>query len=294
MNALIVPAPAKLNLFLHVVGRRADGYHELESVMCLLGFGDTLALQARDDGVIRRLNEVEGVSPGDDLCVRAATLLQRATGVRRGVDITLRKQTPLGAGLGGGSSDAASVLLALNRLWDLRLPRSRLQELALNLGADVPFFVFGVPALARGVGDLLDPVTLPRLCAVIAVPPVQVPTADIFAAAELTRDTGRVSFGAFALEFGRNDLQAAACARYPAIAACVDALELGLDGSGARPGIARMTGSGAASFRLLPPGSDLLNPGWRERLMGLAPPGTRCFAARLLARHPLYEYAETL
>src|SRR5438045_1991606 len=207
---LIIPAPAKLNLFLHVVGRRPDGYHELESLMVLLDFGDTLTLQLRDGGQVRRLNAVSGVPPEEDLCVRAARLLQDETGTRCGVDITLDKRIPLGSGLGGGSSDAASVLLALNRLWKLRLSRSRLLAVALRLGADVPFFVFGQAAFARGVGEYLLAATLPRLDTVVVIPPVHVPTAQIFAAPELQRNTPRTPVAAVSLDFGHNHLQSVA------------------------------------------------------------------------------------
>jgi 4-diphosphocytidyl-2-C-methyl-D-erythritol kinase len=187
MKRLIVPAPAKVNLFLHVTGRRADGYHTLESLIALIDLADTITLTRRDDGVIRRDGDVTGVPEEHDLALRAARALHAATGARHGVDIILAKRIPLGSGLGGGSSDAASVLLALNRLWELGLPRADLLRLALQLGADVPLFVAGENAVARGIGDVLAPVSLPPCFVALAFPPAVVSTADIFAAPELTR-----------------------------------------------------------------------------------------------------------
>src|SRR6185369_9937417 len=155
MLALTVPAPAKLNLFLHVTGRRADGYHEIESLFVALDYGDMLTLVRRDDGAILRRTDVPAIPIDDDLAIRAARALQRETSCRRGVEIDLVKRIPIGGGLGGGSSDAASVLLGLNRLWELGLDRARLMRIGETLGADVPFFVFGRPAMARGIGERL-------------------------------------------------------------------------------------------------------------------------------------------
>ncbi|MET0917022.1 MAG: 4-(cytidine 5'-diphospho)-2-C-methyl-D-erythritol kinase, partial [Burkholderiales bacterium] len=177
---LVVSAPAKVNLFLHVTGRRADGYHTLESLFVLIDWSDTLTLEARDDGAIVRTQPLPGVDDRDDLAVRAAQALRDATGVTRGVTIAVDKRIPMGAGLGGGSADAAGVLLALNRLWQLGLPRPALAEIGGRLGADVPFFVGGETALARGTGDLLTPVSMPTLWLALAVPKVRVSTAEIF------------------------------------------------------------------------------------------------------------------
>ncbi|MEO7727733.1 MAG: 4-(cytidine 5'-diphospho)-2-C-methyl-D-erythritol kinase, partial [Burkholderiales bacterium] len=182
-------APAKLNLLLRVTGRRADGYHLLQTVFRFIDFADTLRFAVRADGVIARVNEIAGVPDSDDLTLRAARLLQRAGAVRLGVDITLDKRLPLGGGLGGGSSDAATTLLALNRLWNLDWPRARLQELALELGADVPVFVFGESALGQGIGEKLTPLPLPPAWYVVLVPPVAVTTARIFQDADLIRDS---------------------------------------------------------------------------------------------------------
>src|ERR1700688_3724454 len=173
-------APAKLNLFLHITGRRPDGYHALQTVFQLLAWGDLLHFTRRDDGVIARKTDVPGVSEADDLVVRAARLLQSTTGSPLGVDIEIDKILPMGAGLGGGSSDAATTLLALNRLWELDVSRTALQALALQLGADVRVFVFGRNAFAEGVGEALQAVDTPQTHFLIVTPPVHVPTAEVF------------------------------------------------------------------------------------------------------------------
>ena len=196
------PAPAKLNLFLHVVGRRADGYHLLESVFRLIDYSDTVHLQLRDDGRVVREVNLPGVPEGDDLTVRAARLLQAYAPAGAGVSIWLDKLLPLGGGLGGGSSDAATVLLALNRLWQINLPREALQKLALQLGADVPVFIFGQTAFAEGVGEILHPVSAPPAWYVVLMPPVQVPTAAIFATPELTRNTPPLKIAPFSAGMG--------------------------------------------------------------------------------------------
>jgi 4-diphosphocytidyl-2-C-methyl-D-erythritol kinase len=241
VTALVVPAPAKINLFLHVTGRRADGYHTLESLFVLVDLADTLTFARRDDGVIRRVRDLAGVPAGDDLALRAARAMQQASGTRFGVDYAIDKRIAMGAGLGGGSSDAASTLLALNRLWSLGWPRAALAALALPLGADVPFFVGGASALARGIGEVLTPVTLPALWIVLVLPPVSVPTAAVYAAPELTRDTPSVKMSVFSAVYGRNDLEPVAAARYPEVASALNALRR------VAPH-ARMSGSGAAVF----------------------------------------------
>jgi 4-diphosphocytidyl-2-C-methyl-D-erythritol kinase len=190
-------APAKLNLFLHIVGRRPDGYHDLQTVFQLLDWGDYVHLRRRDDGVITRVRPLEGVSDDVDLTVRAARLLQAHTGCRHGVEIEVDKRLPMGAGIGGGSSDAATTLLALNRLWKLDLPRLELQALALRLGADVPFFVFGQNAFAQGVGDALQAVELPPRTFLVVTPPVHVSTVEIFQSEGLTRDTRPIKIADF-------------------------------------------------------------------------------------------------
>jgi 4-diphosphocytidyl-2-C-methyl-D-erythritol kinase len=243
-------APAKLNLFLHITGRRPDGYHMLQTVFQLLDWGDVLHFTRRDDGVVTRKTDLPGVPEADDLVVRAARLLQRHTGSRFGVDIEIDKNLPMGAGLGGGSSDAATVLLALNRLWNVDLPREELQQLALQLGADVPFFVFGRNAFAEGVGETLQAVTLPTRFFLVVTPAVHVPTAAIFSEKALTRDSQVLTMTDFLAQhssaadwpagFGRNDMQAVVAGKYAEVAKVLEWF------SNLAP--ARMTGSGASVF----------------------------------------------
>ncbi|MGH8752681.1 MAG: 4-(cytidine 5'-diphospho)-2-C-methyl-D-erythritol kinase, partial [Burkholderiales bacterium] len=212
------PAPAKLNLFLHVVGRRQDGYHLLQSVFRFLDYADSLSFRVRDDGVIKRDYALPGVPEEDDLCAQAAKLLQRTAGTRLGVEITLKKKLPLGGGLGSGSSDAATTLMALNRLWKLGFTREKLQHMGLQLGADVPVFVFGQSAFAEGVGEVLQPISLPPAWYVVLVPKVNVSTAEIFTDPELTRNTNRIKITAFSTGQVHNDLEPVVCRKYPQVA----------------------------------------------------------------------------
>jgi len=280
------PAPAKLNLFLHVVGRRSDGYHLLQSVFRLIDYGDTVWLSVRQDGKIRRLNALADVPEERDLTVRAANLLKLSTGCALGVDIRLDKRLPLGGGLGGGSSDAATVMLALNRLWGLHLSRRHLQELALQLGADVPVFVFGQSAFAEGVGEILAPVSLQRAWYVVLTPPVQVATAGVFAAPELTRDTPAIKIADFlsgvGADFGRNDLQPVVEKKYPEVLRGLAWLGRY---AGQYGGDARMTGSGACVFLAVP------SEAAAHEVMGKLPQDMQGFIARGLDRHPLFEFA---
>ncbi len=243
-------APAKLNLFLHITGRRPDGYHNLQTVFQLLDWGDTLHFKRRNDGRIARTTEVDGVPAEQDLTVRAATLLKQYTGTQEGVEIDIEKRLPMGAGLGGGSSDAATTLLALNRLWKLNLTRVELQALALKLGADVPFFVFGKNAFAEGVGEALEVVQLPPRHFLVVTPRVHVPTAAIFSEKSLTRDTEPCTIAVFLAQqaaqkgwpdsFGRNDMQAAVAGKYAEVAQVLRWFD--------NIAPARMTGSGASVF----------------------------------------------
>jgi len=242
-----VPAPAKINLFLHVVGRRADGYHLLQTVFRFIDLQDTLHLRARGDGRIVRVRDLPGVPADADLTVRAARALQQATGCTLGAEIDLEKRIPEGGGLGGGSSDAASVLLALNRLWNTGLTRRQLMQLALPLGADVPVFVFGRNAFAEGVGEELTALSLPPRWYVVVQPDASVPTAEVFQAPELTRDTPRVKIadfprGAFNGAF-RNDLEPVVFARFSEVGRVAAALSQALEGARVR-----MSGSGACLF----------------------------------------------
>lgn len=273
------PAPAKLNLFLHVVGRRADGYHLLQTLFRFVGHGDVLHFAPRTDGEVRLLRALPGVPPERDLTVRAARLLQQATGCRQGVDIAVDKRLPMGGGLGGGSSDAATVLLALNHLWGLGLSRQRLQELGLALGADVPVFVFGENAFAEGVGEALRAVSLPPAWYVVLEPPVEVPTAAIFSAPELRRDTPPIAFADLPLRPGQghNDLQAVAVARYPRVAEHLDWLA----GLAAEADRVCMSGSGACVF------AEFSGQAAAVALLRRLPPDMRGWLAPGLAAHPL-------
>ncbi|OOG59970.1 4-(cytidine 5'-diphospho)-2-C-methyl-D-erythritol kinase [Rhodanobacter sp. C03] len=235
------PAPAKLNLFLRITGRRPDGYHELQTVFRLLDWGDEIRLRVRDDGEIRRVREVPGVPEASDLVVRAARLLQAHAGVALGVEIEVDKRIPMGGGLGGGSSDAATVLVALNLLWQLDLDEDLLAELGRQLGADVPVFVRGRSAWAEGIGEQLTPMRLPRRHYVVLDPHESVPTAALFQAAELTRNAPRATISSFASgETTENAFAPVARARHPRVAAALDWL--------GRFGMARLSGSGGCVF----------------------------------------------
>jgi len=274
---LSFPAPAKLNLFLHVVGRRADGYHLLQTVFHFIDRADTVHLRQRQDKAILRLAGPADLPPEDDLTVRAARLLQEAAQIRCGVEIRLTKRLPLGGGLGGGSSDAATVLLALNRLWGLDWPRARLMELGLKLGADVPVFVQGENAFAEGVGEVLTPLVLPPTWYVVLVPPVAVSTAEIFAAPELTRNTLPLKITAFSagsiLRGTRNDLQPVVMRRYPVVARHLQWL--------AAFGEARMTGSGACVF------AGFRSEQEARAVLARKPADMQGFVAQGLPHHPL-------
>ncbi len=272
------PAPAKLNLFLHVVGRRADGYHLLQTAFRLLDWGDTLDFERRDDGAVRRRSALAGVPEAQDLVVRAARLLQAHTGTRFGADITVHKALPMGGGIGGGSSDAATTLIALNRLWRTGLSRAELQALGLQLGADVPVFVFGADAFAEGVGEALQALALPPAWYVIVSPGVGVPTAEIFSAEDLTRNTELIKMPDFAASTTRNDLQPVACRRYPEVQRAIDWL--------AQHAPARMTGSGACVF------AQVASEEEADRITASCPPRWTAWKARSLPRHPLYEWLE--
>jgi len=273
-RAGVFPAPAKLNLFLHVVGRRKDGYHLLQTAFRFLDYGDELSLRVRADGAIRRTTALKGVPEEQDLSVRAAQALQRETGCHEGVDIGIVKRLPMGGGLGGGSSDAATTLIALNRLWQTGLRRDRLQQLALALGADVPVFVFGQNAFAEGIGERLQALRLPPAWYLILVPELAVSTAEIFSAAELTRNTNAITIAAFSVGQGRNDLEPVVCRRYPQVARFLDWLR--------RYGDARMTGSGACVFCAFDSEERA------RRVLSEMPADMRGFVARGLDRHPLW------
>ncbi len=285
------PAPAKLNLFLHVTGRRPDGYHLLQTVFRFIDYGDTLRFRVLDDGVIARVNELADVPAEADLCVRAARLLQQHTHCKLGADIELDKKLPMGGGLGGGSSDAATVLLVLNKLWKAGLSRAELQALGLQLGADVPVFLFGQNAFAEGVGEQLQAITLAPAWYVVLQPPVMVFTPQVFSAPELTRNTKTIKISdfssvaqCFADEDGfHNDLQPVVEAKYPEVAAHLAWLDAQAKKINSR---AHMTGSGACVFAQCATREEA------EKIFAALPKGMQGFVAKGLDRHPLLDLAE--
>jgi 4-diphosphocytidyl-2-C-methyl-D-erythritol kinase len=268
------PAPAKLNLFLHVTGRRADGYHTLQTMFRFVDICDEVGFRLREDDGIHRLAPIAGIDEDQDLTLRAARLLQLTSGCRLGVDIDIDKRLPMGGGLGGGSSDAATTLMVLNKMWSLGLSRNRLQQIALQLGADVPVFVFGRSAFGEGVGERLHAIELDPAWYLILVPQVTVSTAEIFAARELTRNTKAIRIAALSVGQGHNDLQPVACKRFPEIARHLNWL--------GKFGKAAMTGSGACVFSAFD--SELEARSVFDRL----PADMKGFVARGLNRHPLY------
>ncbi|HEY5994471.1 MAG TPA: 4-(cytidine 5'-diphospho)-2-C-methyl-D-erythritol kinase [Gallionellaceae bacterium] len=281
LTPLVCPAPAKLNLFLHVVGRRADGYHLLQTLFRFIDFSDTLHFSLRQDGQVRRTTLLEGVPEEQDLCVRAAHLLQQESGCRLGVDIAVEKRIPMGGGLGGGSSDAATTLLALNRLWNLGFARERLMELGLRLGADVPVFIFGENAFAEGVGEQLQPYPLPEAWYVVLFPPVHVPTAQVFSRPELTRDTISLKIRDLSTHRLQNDLQPVVCQLYPEVEQHLAWLGQFAPAMAAGP---MMTGSGACVFA----GFD--SEAGAQAVLKQLPKEMKGIVARGLQRHPMKDF----
>jgi 4-diphosphocytidyl-2-C-methyl-D-erythritol kinase len=278
------PAPAKLNLFLHIVGRLPDnGYHLLQSVFTPIDLCDLIRIQVRDDGRIERVNDVPGVAADDDLAVRAAKLLQEASGTALGANIELDKRIPMGGGLGGGSSDAATVLLVLNRLWKTGFDEEALGEIGLALGADVPFFVQASPTWVEGIGDRLTPFYLPPSWYLVVAPAVSVPTSSIYAAPELTRNTEALKmedFSAHPLDFlqdprFRNDMEAVVVARHAEVREALEWL--------AKRASARMTGSGGCVF------ASFASREAAQEVLDEVPATMKGFVARGLEHHPLRE-----
>jgi 4-diphosphocytidyl-2-C-methyl-D-erythritol kinase len=269
------PAPAKLNLFLHVTGRRADGYHELQTLFQLIDLADTLEVRVREDGRIERPEGPSDVAAEADLTVRAAQALKSATGTKLGVTLTVRKRIPLGSGLGGGSSDAATTLLVLNELWNCRLRLGELSALGATLGADVPVFVEGSSAWAEGVGERLTPVTLPPRWYLIIHPGVTVSTREVFQSPELTRNSPLITIRAFFESGGRNDCEGVVRSRAPEVAEALEWL------SQFAP--ARLTGTGSCVFTAFESSAAA------ERLAARVPDRWKSFVARGLDRSPLHE-----
>ena len=292
-QAVELPAPAKLNLFLHVVGRRADGYHELQTVFQFIGLADRVRIARRADALLRRTTAIPGVAEADDLVIRAAQRLRDECGIEEGADIGVEKRIPLGGGLGGGSSDAASTLVGLNRLWGLGMDADRLAALAAELGADVPVFVHGLAAWAEGVGERLVPVVLEQPWYVLIVLPFAVSTAEVFRSRALTRNTPRLRISRLLpsgtegresparierlIAVARNDCEPVVREMHPQVGEALDWLS--------RYSRARMTGTGATVFA---------PSGTRERAVEIAravPPPWRGLVARGMNRSPLREHA---
>jgi 4-diphosphocytidyl-2-C-methyl-D-erythritol kinase len=274
-------APAKVNLFLHITGQRLDGYHTLQSAFQLLDFYDTVSLKSTNDNKITRITPLHAISEHDDLCLRAAKALQQVAGCKLGVKIKLEKRIPMGGGLGGGSSDAATVLLALNQLWQLNLTRDALIKIGLSLGADVPFFIFGQNAWAEGIGEILTPLTLPAAYYVVLTPQIQVSTAKIFTHSGLTKDTKPLKIADFSdganSNLFRNDLEKVVCEEFTAVASTLKWLN--------QYGQARMSGSGASVFVTV----DSLAKA--KSIFAKKPTNIQGFIAKGLNQHPLYALA---
>ena len=269
------PAPAKLNLFLHVTGRRPDGYHELQTLFQLIDLCDTITIAVRADGRIERPAGPASVAPEADLTLRAARALQQETGTALGADLRIHKCIPQGAGLGGGSSDAATTLLALNELWGCRLSLDQLAWIALPLGADVPVFIQGSSAWAEGIGERLTPVRVPPAWYVIIYPGVGVSTREVFQSPELTRNSPLITIRAFFQTGGRNDCEPVVRARSPEVASALDWLT--------REGSARLTGTGSCVFTARASAADA------ERLAARVPDRWMSFVARGLDTSPVHE-----
>ena len=267
------PAPAKLNLMLRILGRRDDGYHLLQTVFQFLDFGDAIDICRRSDGEILRSAGPAGVPESEDLVVRAARLLQRTTGCRLGADISVRKNLPLGGGLGGGSSDAATTLVALNHIWGTGLALDEIAGLGLGLGADVPVFVHGTAAWAEGVGENLSPLRLPERWFLVVLPPVRISTAKIFKDPELTRNSPPITIRDFVDGAADNDCLPVVAARYPEVAKALTDL--------APFGTPRLTGTGACVF------CEFAEEAEARKALGLLPESVDAFVARGLNRSPL-------
>ena len=273
---LVLPAPAKLNLFLHITGRRADGMHELQTVFQLLDYADEVVLRARADAGINvrcRLQGGEDIPPQQNTARRAALLLRRHAGINAGADIEIRKRIAVGSGLGGGSSDAATVLCGLNYLWGTGCTTAQLAQLAATLGADVPVFVHGRSAWAEGIGERLTPVELPPRYFAVFIPPVAVASSEMFAAAELRRDCARLTLDDYRAGGGVNVFQPLAAARYPAVAAGIAWLEGFAE--------ARLSGSGGAFFAAFEDAAQA------QAVVAARPQGLDGFVAAGLAQSPL-------
>lgn len=271
---ITLPAPAKLNLFLHITGRRADGYHELQSVMQYVELADELSFRVLDEASIYLKTAYSEVPVEDNLVYRAATLLQQYTGIRQGASITLQKNIPVGAGMGGGSSDAATTLLGLNYLWQTQLDINTLAQLGQSLGADIPFFIRGKAAWVEGIGERLTPINLPQPWYLLIIPPCAVPTHDLYSDPQLTRDCQPIRIQDYRMGDGLNVFTAPVCRRYPEVARALDWLNQ------YQP--ARMTGSGSVLFARFDTAAEA------GRIAALAPDELRCVVTRGVNTSPVW------
>lgn len=267
------PSPAKLNLFLHITGRRSNGYHELQTVFQFLDYGDFLSFETTNEPAIQLLTEVEGVEHDNNLIVRAAKTLQQHAGITKGALISLDKRLPMGGGLGGGSSNAATTLVALNRLWNCQLSSDELAHIGLELGADVPVFIYGHAAWAEGIGEKLSPISPPEPWYVVIIPPCHVSTSEIFSTTQLTRDCEPITMARFLSGEGRNVCEDVVKERYPAVAESLSWL--------AQYGQARMTGTGACVF------VDVSSQQQAQQIMNNLPESWQGFVAKGCNRSPL-------
>jgi 4-diphosphocytidyl-2-C-methyl-D-erythritol kinase len=275
-------APAKINLFLHITGQRADGYHTLQSVFQLLDFYDTIHIKPTKTGGIKRVNEINNVPASQCLCALAASALQQKTGCKLGVEYAIDKRIPMGGGLGGGSSDAATMLLALNHLWQLDLSREELMQIGVKLGADVPIFIFGQNAWAEGIGEQLTTIDLAPSYYVVLTPQVHVSTAQVFANSTLTKDTKPLKIADFSRDDNsnvfKNDLEAVVCKEFPAVASTLAWLN--------QYGLARMSGSGASVF------VAVNSQAKADEILAKKPANITGFVAKGLTKHPHFELAK--
>ena len=282
-DSLSLRSPAKLNLFLHIIGRRADGYHLLQSVFQLIDWCDTIHLKRISENEVRRINPIPGVPSEQDLVVRAAKLLKEFCKIEAGVEITLHKEIPMGAGMGGGSSDAATTLIGLNTLWDLNLPKETLSTLGLQLGADVPFFIFGQNAFVEGIGEKIQEISLQTPDFLVIFPNQGIATASIFQDPELTRDHAQITIDGFLaspLLYQSNDCQAVAMRICPEVKQALDWITQSVPGS--QP---RMSGSGSSVFAVLDPKTDTSK---LENLLQNLPEGWVGRVVRGLNKNPAY------
>lgn len=286
-NSLKLPAPAKLNLFLHVVGQRPDGYHLIQSVFQLIDLEDTVLMRTRDDGEIVRLNPLPNVPADSDLIVRAARLLKKISGTSQGADLDLIKKIPMGAGLGGGSSDAASTLIGLNHLWKTHLNKAELAKIGLQLGADIPFFIQGENAFVEGIGEKIQGLELPERNYFLIFPHIGIPTVEIFQDPLLTRNKTSITITHFAAlqkdeQLMMNDLESVAVRKYPEVKLAINWLSNNIPSA-----LPRMSGSGSCVFT---PIQDNLKI---ENIVAEFPNRWTKFVVRSLSQHPAYNFVSS-